>query len=132
MDQNPAPDQEPAEPATDPTPQAQQPDDPAPAADPEPTPAPDEEPEPVKLTALAEQLGIEPDVLFKAVGRDGISVSEAMDLARDSTGLTKDRETFETERDSFRLQKAQAEQQLADLVALLPQGQVSHRTCRTS
>ncbi len=89
------------------------------------TPESEPEPEgPVKLKDLAEKAGIKLEDIYAAVDGKGRTYSEMSDGAESFGQLNTDRQTFEQDRNAFRLEKAQAEQQVADIVSLLPQGQV--------
>ena len=110
------PEPEPKEPAQEPTQQQ-----PSQAATTE-TPEPDG---PVKLSDLARKLDMDPTEFFAAVNSDGLSANDAFKAAKEAGSLNADRETFETERNTLRLEKSAALAEISDYVALLPEGAVS-------
>jgi hypothetical protein len=81
-----------------------------------------EEPGPVKLTELAEKAGVKVEEIYAAVDRNGMTVSELSDGARDLRDLKQRRHEFEEQQTRFRVERAQAQQDIEDLVSMVQQG----------
>jgi hypothetical protein len=78
---------------------------------------------PVTLKALAKEAGIDLKDLYAATDSNGKTLSEIADGAKDMGSLQTDRETFESERVSFRTEKAQTIEQLQALTTAITSGQ---------
>ena len=117
----------PAEPEAKPAAEARpateaDPTQPAPAVTPE-----SDEPEttgPIKLADLARQLELKPDELFAAVNSEGHSATDAFAALKEHRDIDAERVKLERSNNALRVEKAQADQTIADYVALLPAGQV--------
>lgn len=92
--------------------------------EPEASPASDT---PLKLADLASQLSLTPEKLFSAVNSEGHTAADAFVALKEQRDIDAERIELERGHNALRVERAQAEQDLSDYVALLPQGAVDEQ-----
>ena len=107
--------------------EAEKPD--APVTEPVETPDPGSDPEPPaeapSLKGFAEKHGLELKDLYALELSGGLTISQLADKGKSLSALDTDRETFEAEQATFRLDQAATQKEVGDLVGLLKAGELT-------